>query len=273
MFFIYFPCTIILGIIVFLDSKKYNYPRWWSAVVCLAPITAPYYIIATRGKKSLVLLTLFFVLSGFACAGEFFLYTRFKQKMHYNDYSPYAKQALDYTDQLKQGMSQLNGFIENLDSLGRVNSSLEKVNSTLDLMKTLKLAATSTEEVSKRFLLLMDDYSLSINESELAWLHHLSDYYTNRAVIKYFTALHIYVEEFSRLLSFTADNFNDIQLRNSKHQKNYDYYYLNYIRALERLNKVDIQRMAFHQKITRKYPDITSYVPVISQTRFLKVWH
>ena len=272
MFFVYFPFVIILGIFVFKDSEKYNFSKWWAGLVGLAPITMPYYLFVTRGKKFLVPLVMFFALSGLVVMGEAFFYTKFKQRMQYAKYSPYAKQALEYTTQLKDNMVELNKFIINLDELGRVNSSLEKITETLKLVEAMTHALMKTITVAERFLILMNDYSPAINRGEILWLNHLALYYSDDSVIKYLSALQNYVNSFSALLKFTKENFENIHLKNSKQQKNYDHYYLKYIRSLERHNNIDINRMAFQKQLLQKYPDLKSYIPIISQTRFLSVW-
>ena len=272
MFFVYFSGVIILGIVVFKDSKKYNVSRWWAGLVGLAPVTMPYYLFVTRGKKLLPSLVIFSALFVLVVIFEVFFYTNLKQKIQRENYSPYVKQALEYTTELRKTTAELNRYIESLDELGRVNSSLEKIIETLKMVEKMGNVLIKTTAISQDFLILMKDYSSTINQRELQWLHPLAVYYADSSVIKYINALQFYIDAFSGLLKFTRDNFNEIHLKNSKQQKNYDYYYLKYISSLERHNHMDVKRMIFQKKFLQKYPDLVSHIPVISHTRFLRVW-
>ncbi len=272
MFFVYFSGVIILGIVVFNDSKKYNVSRWWAGLVGMAPVTIPYYLFVTRGKKLLPSLVIFSALFVLVVIFEVFFYADLKQKIQHDNYPPHVKQALEYTAELRKTTVELNRYIENLDELGRVNSSLEKIIETLKLVETMENVLVETTAISQDFLILMKDCSSTINQSELQWLHSLAAYYADDSVIKYINALKFYIDAFSGLLKFTRDNFDEIHLKNSKQQKNYDYYYLRYLRSLERHNNIDIKRMIFQKKFLKKYPDLVSHIPVISHTRFLRVW-
>ncbi|MBF0468097.1 MAG: hypothetical protein HQK61_04315, partial [Desulfamplus sp.] len=245
MFFIYFSCAFVASIIVYIDSEKQQMPRWWSAIAFFAPVTIPYYIVKTRRKKSLVPLTVFAVIFILVGVGESFLYQMVKEKIIYSSYSPTAREILKFTEDLKYSVQQLNNLTLQLEDMSRVDSSPEKIYEVLAFVNAMQSLIKDNQRAVKRFVLIVNDYRNLLIDENFQWLLKIEEYYNEPVVEKYLRNLAAFLDAFSSLLRYTGENFYEITAGNSVYLKNYDGYYMNYVRALESHSRIDVSRMQF----------------------------
>ncbi|MBF0229511.1 MAG: hypothetical protein HQK63_07965 [Desulfamplus sp.] len=272
MFFIYFPVALIFSIFVYIDSEKEQMPRWWAAVIFFAPITVIYYIIKTRQKKSLIPLTILLFVFILVGIGESFLYSRFKDKIIYSQYSSTAKEVLKLTEQLEYSIAQLNYMTLELENLSSVDSSIKKIDEAYTLVDTMKSILDENERMIKKFILIVNDYRNVLLEENFDWLLKIEEYYNEPIVIKYLDHLSTYLDSFASLLKYTGENFQEISNRTPVYLKNYDSYYMTYVRALESHSLIDIGRMQFQHNFLVHNPEIEPYLPTILQKRFMNIW-
>lgn len=273
MFFIYFACTFITAIFVYIDSEKQQMPRWWSAVVFFAPITMVYYLVKTRGKKSMVSLTAFLLIVILVGIGESFLYSRIKDKIIYSNYSATARDILRVSDTLKYSVRQLNDLTLELEDMNRVDSSTEKINEVLTFMDIMHSQMERTQRNVKKFVLVVNDYRNLLIDENFGWLLKIEEYYNEPVVKKYLKSLASYMDAFSALLRYTSENFEGISERDPMSLKNYDEYYMNYVRALDSHTLSDISRMQYQHNFLLHTPELEPYLPTILQKKFVNIWN
>ncbi|MBF0572262.1 MAG: hypothetical protein HQK69_00675 [Desulfamplus sp.] len=272
MFFIYFPVALILSIFVYIDSEKEKMPRWWAAVIFFAPITIIYYIIKTRREKSLIPLAILIFVFIAVGIGESFLYSRIKDKIIYSQLSPTAKEVLKLTEQLKYSITQLNYMTLEIDNLSSVDSSTKKIDEAYTLVDTMKSIFDENDKMIKKFILIVNDYRNLLLEENFDWLLKIEEYYKEPIVIKYLGHLSNYLNNFSSLLKYTGENFNEISNRSPVYLKNYDGYYMNYVRSLESYSLIDVSRMQYQHNFLVHNPELEPYLPTILQKRFVNIW-
>lgn len=273
MFYIYFSFAFIAAAVVYMDSEKQQMPRWWSIIVFFAPVTMVYYIIKTRQKKSLIPITAFVVVFILVGIGESFLYSRVKNEIIYASYSPKAREILEFTDNLKYSVKQLNDLILQLDDMSRVDSTPEKMNEVLDFMVTIQSQIEKTHKAVQRFVLVVNDYRDLLIEEKFDWMFKIEGYYNEPVVVKYLKNLSAYIEAFSELLRYTSENFQGVASKDPVTLSNYDQYYMNYVRALESNNTIDVSRMQFQHDFLIHAPKLEPYLPTILQKRFVDIWN
>ncbi|MBF0257771.1 MAG: hypothetical protein HQK62_02855 [Desulfamplus sp.] len=272
MFFIYFSCAFVASIIVYIDSEKQRMPRWWSAIVFFAPVTIPYYIVKTRRKKSLIPLTAFLVIVILVGVGESVLYHRVKDRIIYSSYSPKAREILRFTEDLKYSVQKLNNLALQLDDMSRVDSSPEKIYEVLAFVKAMQSLMEDNQRAVKKFMLVVNDYRNLLIEENFNWLLKIEEYYNEPVVVKYLRTLAAYLDTFSSLLEYTGEHFQEITAGDSVYIKNYDGYYMNYLRALESHSRIDVNRMQFQHNFLVHAPELEPYLPIILQKRFVNIW-
>ncbi|MBF0111706.1 MAG: hypothetical protein HQK74_03120 [Desulfamplus sp.] len=272
MFFVYFLFAFICAVFVYIDSAKEQMPRWWAAVIFFAPITMIYYIVITKQRKSLIPVAIFVLISVFVGIGEYFLYSRLKDKIMYASYSEDIKEILVFTDDLKYSVTQLNDLTLELEDMQGINSSPTKIGEVITLISKMQSALKKHDSSVKKFLAQMDTYQDSIIDNRFYWLFKLQEYYTEQVVVRYLSNFALYLESFSSLSKYTRDNFIEIETRVPVYIKNYDEYYMQYIRILDTQNLVDVGRMRFQHNFVLHNAQLKPYLPVILQKRFINIW-
>jgi len=273
VFYIYFSFAFITAGLVCLDSGKQQMPRWWGAVIFFAPVTMIYYIIKTRQKNSLIPLTAFLVLFILVGIGESFLYSRIKDKIIYSNYSPRVREILRLTDELKHSVATLNDLTLQLDDMNRVDSSPAKINEVLSFMGEMQSQMEKNQKAVKRFILVVNDYRELLIAENFEWLLKVEEYYNEPVVLKYLRTLESYLNVFSALLKYTAANSQEISEGNQVYLKNYDGYYMNYVRALDSHGHIDVSRMQFQHNFLTHAPELEPYLPTILEKRFVNIWN
>ena len=272
MFFIYFPCALIASIIVYFDSVKQQMPLWWGPLVFFAPAAIPFYFIKTRRKKSILPLTIFLVICILAGTGEALLYSRMKEKVEFANRSPAAKEIIRLTHNLRYTIKQLNYFTTQLEESGGVGASTKNINKTLTFIGAMKSLMKEYTTVVKRFSLMVNDYRNLLIDEKLHWLLNVEEYYSETVITKYTTSLDHYLNTFEALLKYTGKHFEKIQMKSAKYLKNYDGYYMNYARALDRHRRMDVSRMKYQHNFLRYHPALEPYLPKMLDSRFFKIW-
>ncbi len=272
MFYIYFLFSFIGAVFVYIDSKKEMMPRWWAVVIFFAPITLIYYILKTRQKKSLIPISIFILAFILVSIGESFLYTRIKNKIIYSGYSSTAKEILKFTDGLKYSVKKLNTLTLQFERLNSIDSSPTRINEVKIFVETIQAAIKENDKSVKKFLLLVNDYRTILIEENFDWLLKIESYYSEPIVAKYLNNFALYLEAFHAILKYTEENFQEINARSPLYLKNYDGYYMNYVRALESHNLIDVGRMQFQHNFLLHNPELEPYLPVILNKRFVNIW-
>lgn len=272
MFFIYFPCALIASIVVYFDSVKQQMPLWWGPLVFFAPAAIPFYLIKTRRKKSIIPITVFVVICILVGIGEALLYSGMKEKVEFARHSPAAREILKFTGNIRYIVKQLNYFTVQLEELSGVGASTENIIETLAFTGAMQSLMKEHATAVKRLTLAVDDYRNILVAEKLDWVLNIEEYYSETVVIKYIKSLDHYLETFESLLKYTAKHFEDIQMKSAKHRKNYNGYYMNYARALDRHSRIDVGRMKYQHNFLRRYPKLEPYLLKMLDSRFFKIW-
>ncbi|SLM30477.1 membrane hypothetical protein [Desulfamplus magnetovallimortis] len=272
MFFIYFPCALIVAIVVYFDSIKYKMPVWWAPLVFFAPAATPIYLIKTRRKKSVIPIAVCLLISVVVLAGEGFLFSKAKDKAELASHSPAAREIIKFTDRIKDVVNTLNYYTIKLEEVSGVGASTANINETLDFVTDMKALLREHENLINGFTMTVNDYRNLLIAEKLGWLLNIEGYYTETVVVKYLKSFDAYLESFESLLKYTGEYFDEIQMKSLKHRKNYDGYYMNYARALDRHSRIDVGRMKYQYNFLKHYPDLEPYLPKVLDSRFFKIW-
>ncbi len=272
MFFIYFSCALIASIFVYLDSVKQQLPFWWGPLVFFAPVTTPFYIIKTIQKKSIILITIFTVVSILVGIGEFLLFSRISEKIEFESYSPASQEIIRFTDKLRYIVTKMNYYTVELENSTSVSTSVTGINEAVAFCGAMKSLMKENQRSLKRLSLMANDYRNLLIAEKLNWILDLDEFYSEKFVIKYLKSLDNYLDTFEALLKYTGKYFEEIQMKSAWHRKNYDGYYMNYARALDRHSRVNVGRMRYQHNFVVHHPELESYLPNVLDNRFFKIW-
>ncbi len=273
MYYIYFPFIVILAGLMFFECKKKQLPKWWPAVVFVAPVTTPYFIFKSRKNEGLILFMIF--LAGFSAvvAGEIYLYSIMKAKHKYADLPPVTRQLIRYSDILKQTTQHLDDSLVELELQSKVQSKVSKLAQTIEYIDGLRTSMYHNQAAINQMVAFINDHRDYFVKKDLAWVYEIEQFYNNRIVIQHFKSLEAYLDNFESLLKYCYQNFDNITKAQTKaHLKNYDEYYLRYRRAVDAHNRFNVKRIEYQNKFLKKYPEVQPYLPAERQAEPFRLW-
>lgn len=262
----------MLSIAVYIDSDRQKMPKWWAPLLFFAPAATPLYLIKTRKKESLVPMLVFVLIFLLVGIGEGFLFTRFKKIVVYENYSPAVRQVVQMAYNLRDVVDQLNDKIGELDDTSGVGASPESIEETLVFIRSIQRLLDEYIKAIDLFNLSVNEYQERLISEKLGWILYLQKFYKEKIVIKYLRSLDQYLEAFASMLDYTKNHFWEIQSKQARARKNYDTYYLNYVRALERHERLDVGRMRFQHLFMKQHPQLEDYLPSMLKHRFIDIW-
>ncbi|MCP4718722.1 MAG: hypothetical protein GY860_04620, partial [Desulfobacteraceae bacterium] len=257
----------------FFECNKKKLPKWWAAVVLLAPITSPYFIFKSRKTEGMILFMIFLASFTAVSASEFYIYSRMKEKNRYAHLPPITRQVIRLSDDLKETTIDLDKSLVTLELISKVESRLKELKTTIEFIEKLRIIMAKNQASIHRFVKFTTDYKSYFVKKDLNWVYQIQLFYTNRNVLTHYKSLEGYLDNFEALLTYTHTNFYNItQLKTGEHLNNYDEYYLRYRRAVDTHNRFNVQRIEFQNKFLHKYPEIKPYLPGKRQTETFKLW-
>ena len=265
VFYIYFAYVLLLSGLVLRDCMKKKNPRWWAAMVLLAPVTTPYVIFKSRKTSGMILFMLFLASFSMVVGAELYIWAYEKEKIRYAHLPPVTTQVIRLCDNLKQRTAELDTGLVQLENMSKVESSPEKLQQTIAFIKSLRLTLIRNQDAIDRLVKFTTDYKEYFMKKELYWIYQVRQYYTNRHVVRHFQSLENYLNDVHALLSYTYSSF-------THSLNNYDEYYLRYRRAVDRHNAFNVQRIEFQNDFVKKYPAIKPYLPGERQTETFRLW-
>ncbi len=273
MYYIYFPYVLLLSGLILVDCSMKKNPKWWAAMVLVAPVTTPYVIFKSRKTRGMILFMVFLASFSGVAAAEFYIWTQEKEKNRYAHLPPITSQVIRLCDNLKQITHDLDTGLIQLEHMSKVESSLDKLHQTIAFIKTLRITLARNQDAIDQLVKFTTDYKGYFLKKELHWIYQVRQYYTNRHVIRHFESLQTYLDDFNALLTYAYNNFSLIaDHKDPTRLNNYDEYYLRYRRAVDRHNAFNVQRIEFQNEYVKKYPAIKDYLPGERQTETFLLW-
>ena len=272
MFFIYFPCALVAAILIYVDSNRRKMPIWWGPLVFFAPMVVPLYLIKTRRKKSILPIVIFlsvFVLVG---VGEGFLFSKFKEKTVYEKYSPVVQEVIRMANDIRSVVKKVNNIIGELEDKRGVSASPENIEEALVFIRSARAQMDQYTRVVANFNAASNEYHDRLRSEKLGWILYLQRYYKEKIVVKYLKSFVQYLQSFAAMLEYTKAHFYEIQGKEAKARRNYDSYYLNYVRALERHERLDVARMRFQRNFLKQHPKLKHYLPSVLNRQLIDIW-
>ncbi len=271
-FYFYFSFAAILSLVLFWDIRKTESSKWWVLFGLAAPVTVPYYIITSHPKKWIVPILIFFGVFMAVIAGETVVYKMEVERMKYIDYSSEAKQMIRLCDDLKQATINLDNGIRHLEEMSKLESRETDIAATISFIGVMRLLLLKKQEAVDKLVAFVRDYETLLAQQGLKWQFQIVTYYNNSIVTQYTTTLKDYLKVFEELLQYTFDNFKHIKSMSPKHLHNYDSYYINYRRAVDRHNRIGVKRMEFQNSLIKANPELKPFLPDLRTTEFLRFW-
>ena len=273
MYYLYYPYVLLLAIVFFVYFLRNKYPVSWTLVILAAPITVPYYILKTNREKGVIYVMIFLSTFSAVATGEVILYSMKKEEMKYAGMPPIKRQMVQLTENLKTSTQELDRAILKLEQMSKVESSLDKIKETIDYIGYVRLLLENNQEAVSMVVEYAKNYSSYFEKKNISWVSKIDEYYKSPPVVKHHETLEAYLNEFEDLLRFTFQNFYEItELKQAKAQKNYDQYYLEYRRAVDRHNKYNIRRIEFQNRFLEENPSLKKYLPGKRQTDSFRIW-
>ena len=272
MFFIYFPCALVAAILIYVDSNRRKMPIWWGPLAFFAPMVVPLYLIKTRRKKSILPIVIFlsvFVLVG---VGEGFLFSKFKEKTVYEKYSPVVQEVIRMANDIRSVVKKVNNIIGELEDKRGVSASPENIEEALVFIRSARAQMDQYTRVVANFNAASNEYHDRLRSEKLGWILYLQRYYKEKIVVKYLKSFVQYLQSFAAMLEYTKAHFYEIQGKEAKARRNYDSYYLNYVRALERHERLDVARMRFQRNFLKQHPKLKHYLPSVLNRQLIDIW-
>ena len=273
MYYLYLPYVLILGIVFFVYFIRNKYPVSWALVILAAPVTVPYYILKTKREKGVVYVMIFLSTFSAVAAGEVILYSMKKEEMKYVGMPPIKRQMVRLTQDLKTSTRKLDQAVLELEEMSKVESSIDKIKETIDHIGYVRLLLEKNKETISMLVEYAKNYSGYFEQKNINWVSKIDEYYKSPAVVKHHQTLETYLNEFEDLLRFAFRNFYELtELKQPKARKNYDQYYLEYRRAVDRHNKYNVRRIEFQNRFLEKNPSLKTYLPGKRQTDSFRIW-
>ncbi len=264
---------LLVAIIFFIYFIRNKYPVSWTLVILAAPVTVPYYVLKTNRERGVIYVMIFLSTFSAVATGEVILYSMKKEEMKYAGMPPIKRQMVQLTENLKNSTQKLDQAILNLEEMSKVESSLDKIKETIDYIGYVRLLLENNQEAVAMVVDYANDYSSYFEKKNIKWVSKVDEYYKAAPVVKHHETLETYLNEFEDLLKYTFKNFYEItELKLPKAQKNYDQYYLEYRRAVDRHNKYNIRRIEFQNRFLKENPSLKKYLPGKRQTDSFKIW-
>ncbi len=272
MYYLYFPYALVVSslFLVFFILKKT--PVWWGLVVLLAPVTAPYYFFKASQRYRGVFLTFFCLSFALVVAGEGYLYYQEKIDFRHSHFSPVGRQLVQLSKKLKESTVALEKAIQQLEAMSKVESTRTGIGETLTYIGTVQVRRIENKGDIARFLAFTRDYRKILEKEMADTLLSMEEYYSGPVVVNHLESLEDYLPAFEELLRYTFDNFREIEMRSSKHRKNYDAYYMRYRQTVDRHNKLCAKRIQYRDALVQKCPELKYYLPTIYQIEYLRMW-
>lgn len=273
MYYIYFSYSVIIALLMLLECLKKERPRWWVAMVFLAPVTTPWFIIQSRKESGIILLMMF--LTTFSAVGgvEFYLYTSYKAKNKYANIPPVTRQMLHLAETLKASTQKFDNALVQLEGMSKVESRINEIKHTIEFIDQVRLIERENKQAIAVFNQYLQDYQSFFVQKDLSWVYKIQEFYDNYNVVQHHKSMHKYLDSFEDLLRYTYRNFYSIKdLKTQEHLENYDQYYLKYRRAVDTHNRFNVRRIDFQNKFLEKFPKVKPYLPGQRQTETFKLW-
>ncbi|ACN15293.1 activator of 2-hydroxyglutaryl-CoA dehydratase (duplicated HSP70 domain) [Desulforapulum autotrophicum HRM2] len=254
-----------------------NKGQLWAVIVVLfAPVTAPYFFIRANSesslKKKIVLVTVFYLCFFIVCTGEFYLFSKEKAYLAMARHTPEERQMIQMSEELMASTIALDEAIKELESMSKVISKRTAIGEALSFIGIVQVKIIRNKNDVERFTSFIQYYKASLEKEGFRDFLFIEDFFINPIVTAYLKGLEEYLADFKSLLNYTFDNFEYIDAKSPLELKNYDAYYLNYRRSVDRYSLLCTQRIKFQRSLLEKHPGLERYLPTMIQTDFLKVW-
>ncbi|MDA3789786.1 MAG: hypothetical protein PF503_14980 [Desulfobacula sp.] len=273
MYYIYFPFVLILSGLMLSECRGKKHPKWWAAMVFIAPVTTPYFIFKSRKTEGMILFMVFMITFMVVSVSEFYIYSNMKEKYKYNNLPPITRQIIQLSDDLKTTTFELDRALGTLEHLSKVDSRIKELKHTIEFIETLRTIFSKNQFAINQLNKFIFDHKSYLAKKNLNWVYGIQQFYTNRNVMLHYNSLETYVNDFQALLKYSYTNFYNItEHKTQEHLKNYDEYYLRYRRAVDAHNTFNVQRIEFQNKFLLKYPDLKPYLPGERQTETFSLW-
>ncbi len=247
-------------------------PIWWGPLAFFAPMVIPLYLIKTRRKKSILPIVIFlsvFILVG---VGEGFLFSRFKEKKVYENHSPVVQEVIRMANDIRSVVKKVNNIVGELEDKRGVGASPENIEETQVLIRSARAQMEQYTRVVGNFNAASNEYHDRLLSENLGWILYLQHYYKEKIVVKYLKSFVQYLQAFAAMLEYTKAHFYEIQGKDAKARRNYDSYYLNYVRALERHERLNVARMRFQHNFLKQHPKLERYLPSTFNRELIDIW-
>lgn len=255
------------------ECTQKQHPRWWAAMVFLAPVTFPYFIFKSRKAQGMLLYVLFLITFFGVMVSEVYIYSSRKEKHWIGNQAPIIRQAIQLGDSLKQTTADLDQALAALEQLSKVSSRITEIKQTLEFIKTLKKLMYENQTIIDKLVTHARLYHAYFERKELNWVLQIDLFYHHRKVLIHGKSLKTYVDDFEALLRYSHDNFLGITvLKTQEYLNNYDEYYLRYRRALDAHTRFNLQRIEFQREFLLKYPELNAYLPGDRHTEIFRLW-
>lgn len=273
MYYIYFSFAIILSILMLIECHSKNLPRWYGAAVLFCPVTTPYFIIKSRKESGFILSMIFLSVFSIVCAGEIVLYSLEKEKTKYDHLTPFTKEMMILSDKIKESSAKLDAGLIKLEALSKVESRRPKLKETVDFIKYLRILMLENKKLIDELVIYAKNHQEYFIKNNLEWVFQIEQFYSNYNVVQHQKALNTYLEAFEELLKYTYINFDHIdEIKDPKHLKNYDEYYLRYRRAVDAHHLFNVKRIEYQNNFLKNYPELRPYLPGETEIEAFQLW-
>ncbi|MDY0219698.1 MAG: hypothetical protein RBR67_00970 [Desulfobacterium sp.] len=274
MFAFYTLFSLVTSFAAFLLFLKQKFPSQSVLFVLLAPVTAPYFFLranpgSSPWKKTMGVI-LFYLCFMFVCGVEIHSFSQETGRLTMGGHSPLQKRMLQLSDKLKSSTRAFYLAIRDLESAGTTVSSRSNIDKTTSSIETLRVRMVENKNDVDQFLSFVRHYKASLQNNGFSDSLLIEEFFTDPVVTLHLKSLEAYLAAFESLLNYTFDNFETINSKSNRHLKNYDAYYINYRRAVDRHNLLCLRRIKYQNALLVKHPELKLYLPSMIHTDFLK---
>ncbi|MCG8564751.1 MAG: hypothetical protein MI747_06675 [Desulfobacterales bacterium] len=272
MFYLYFSFALLISGAVLFYCMRLKHPKWYAALVLLAPVTTPYVIYKMKKMEGMMAFTLFVALFSLVCAGESLIWVRSIEAQKWASLPPVTRKILDICDRVKETNHEVDEVLIRLETISKVESTARQINDTLVFMEEVRETLTDNRDAIENLLEFTKAHGTYLDKKEMRWVYELKQFYTHPKVIRHDQSLKNYLKDFELMLNYANSYFYEIsEIFDPAYMKNYDQYYFRYRRAVDRHIAYNSDRIQFQETFARKAPRIKEYLPGPRQTNTFRL--
>lgn len=185
-----------------------------------------------------------------------------------------VRQMISMAEEVKAGALKIDDGLAQFKDLGKILAKPGKMQEVLDFLPALRMEMDRYQEDVSAIIDHIEGYGHFFTDQGKPWVFDIARFYSSDYMISQIKSCHQYLNATDSLLRYALDNFHEIKdIKSEAHLKNYDAYYIRYVRAAEKFDKLTLQLKDFQSTLLRENPKIAPYLPGERKVKAFEYWN